>query len=170
VAFFLQSKKKSRVVPIFKAGNRFSCDNYRPISLLSTLSKVLEKMVSVQLVNHLDRNNILYEHQYGFQRNKSTEHSLVHAINYIGKAMNDNNYCIGVFFDLKKAFDVCSHDILIVKLSKMGVSGIALDWFKSYLSDRYQCVDINGNLSESKRIKISILQGSILGPILYSVL
>ena len=81
--------------------------------------------------------------------------------------MNDNNYCIGVFFDLKKAFDVCSHEILVMKLSKMGVSGVALDWFKSYLSDRYQCVDINGNLSDSKRIKISILQGSILGPILF---
>jgi hypothetical protein len=164
---FPSKLKKSRVVPIFKAGNTYSCDNYRPISLLSTLSKVLEKMVSVQLVNHLDRNNILYEHQYGFQRNKSTEHSLVHAINFIGKAMNDNNYCIGVFFDLKKAFDVCSHEILVMKLSKMGVSGVALDWFKSYLSDRYQCVDINGNLSDSKRIKISILQGSILGPILF---
>jgi len=144
--------KSSRTVPIFKAGRSDLCDNYRPISLLSTLSKVLEKMVSVQLVNHLDRNKILYEHQYGFQRGKSTEHSIVHAINYIGQAMNGNKYTIGVFFDLKKAFDVCSHDILLMKLNKMGITGIAYEWFKSYLSDRSQVVDINGSISRSRKI------------------
>jgi len=159
--------KSSRTVPIFKAGNPELCDNYRPIALLSTLSKVLEKMVSVQLVNHLDRNNILYEHQYGFQRNKSTEHSIIHSLNFISNALNDDKYCVGVFFDLKKAFDVCSHDILLMKLSKMGITGSALNWFKSYLSDRTQIVDINGSRSRSRQIKISILQGSILGPILF---
>jgi hypothetical protein len=81
--------------------------------------------------------------------------------------MNENKYSIGVFFDLKKAFDVCSHDILLMKLSRMGITGAALNWFKSYLSDRSQCVDINGNISKSRKIKISILQGSILGPILF---
>jgi len=159
--------KSSRTVPIFKSGRNDLCDNYRPIALLSTLSKILEKMVSVKLVNHLDRNNILYDHQYGFQRNKSTEHSIIHALNHISKAMNENKYSIGVFFDLKKAFDVCSHDILLMKLSRMGISGTALNWFKSYLSNRTQKVDINGKLSESRKIKISILQGSILGPILF---
>jgi hypothetical protein len=159
--------KTSRTVPIFKAGRADLCDNYRPISLLSTLSKVLEKIVSVQLVNHLDRNNILYEHQYGFQRNKSTEHSIIHAVNHISNAMNNNKYTVGVFFDLKKAFDVCSHDILLMKLSKMGITGSALNWFKTYLSDRSQIVDINGNRSQAKKITISIMQGSILGPILF---
>jgi hypothetical protein len=81
--------------------------------------------------------------------------------------MNDNKYSVGVFFDLKKAFDVCSHDILLMKLSKMGIAGSALNWFKSYLSERSQIVDINGHQSNSKTIKISILQGSILGPILF---
>jgi len=128
---------------------------------------VLEKMVSVKLVNHLDFNKILYKHQYGFQRGKSTEHNLIHALNYIGQAFNENKFCIGVFFDLKKAFDVCSHEILLMKLSKMGVRGTALEWFKSYLSERTQFVDINGSHSSEKKIKISILQGSILGPILF---
>jgi len=164
---FPNKLKESRTVPIFKAGNPELCDNYRPIALLSTLSKILEKMVSVQLVNHLDRNKILYEHQYGFQRNKSTEHNLIHAVNFIGKALNEEKYCVGVFFDLKKAFDVCNHDILLMKLSKMGIRGSALNWFKNYLSERKQKVDINGNLSDQKDIKISILQGSILGPILF---
>jgi len=95
---FPSKLKLSRTVPIFKTGRSDLCDNYRPIALLSTLSKVLEKMVSVQLVNHLDRNKILYKHQYGFQRNKSTEHSIIHAMNYISQAMNDNKYTVGVFF------------------------------------------------------------------------
>jgi hypothetical protein len=164
---FPKKLKYSRTVPIYKSGNHELCDNYRPIALLSTLSKILEKMVSVQLVNHLDRNNIIYQHQYGFQRNKSTEHSLIHSLNYISSALNDNKYCLGVFFDLKKAFDVCSHEILLMKLSKMGINGTALDWFRSYLSEREQVVDINGNLSNRRRIRISILQGSILGPILF---
>jgi hypothetical protein len=124
---FPKRLKYSRTVPIYKSGNHELCDNYRPIALLSTLSKILEKMVSVQLVNHLDRNNIIYQHQYGFQRNKSTEHSLIHSLNFISNALNDNKYCIGVFFDLKKAFDVCSHEILLMKLSKMGINGTALE-------------------------------------------
>jgi hypothetical protein len=159
--------KISRTVPIFKAGRTDLCDNYRPIALLSTMSKILEKIVCVQLINHLDRNKILYKHQYGFQRGKSTEHSIVHALNFISNAMNENKFTIGVFFDLRKAFDVCSHDILLMKLSKMGITGPALEWFRSYLSDRSQIVDIGGNLSRARKIKISVLQGSILGPILF---
>jgi hypothetical protein len=159
--------KTSRTVPIFKTGNMELCDNYRPIALLSTISKILEKIVSIQLVNHLDRNELIYKHQYGFQKNKSTEHNLTHAINFIGGAMNEGKFAVGIFFDLKKAFDVCSHNILLKKLKKMGVNGTVLSWFSSYLSGRKQCVDIDGVLSDSNDIIISILQGSILGPILF---
>ncbi len=144
---FSSKLKKGRTVPVFKSGDQFSCDNYRPIALLSSLSKILEKMVSVKLVNHLELNKILYKHQYGFQKGKSTEHNLIHALNFIGTALNENKYCIGVFFDHKKAFDVCSHEILLMKLSKMGITGVALKWFKSYLSNRTQIVDINGTHS-----------------------
>jgi len=128
---FPKSMKKSRTVPIFKNGNSKSCHNYRPIALLGSLSKILEKMVSISLINHLNDNDILYKHQYGFQRHKSTEHNLIHAVNFIKNEFNDNKYCIGVFFDLKKAFDVCSHDILLMKLEKMGIKGAALNWFKA---------------------------------------
>ncbi len=113
--------KLCRVVPIFKAGNNMECDNYRPISLLSSISKILEKIVSEKLVQHLTSNNLLYVHQYGFLPKKSTEHNLLHVVNYISQALNDGNYCTGVFIDLKKAFDVCSHPILLKKLEKMGV-------------------------------------------------
>ena len=164
---FPNKLKTSRAVPIHKSGRTDLCDNYRPISLLSMLSKILEKIVSLQLINHLELNKLIYKHQYGFQRNKSTEHHLLHMSNFISTAINENKYCIGVFLDLKKAFDVCSHQILIKKLKKLGVNGTALNWFKSYLANRKQVVDINGKISETKDIPISVLQGSILGPILF---
>ena len=140
---------------------------YRPISLQNSIAKILEKMVATQLVNHLEINNLLFKHQYGFMRGKSTEHNLLHVTNTIGKALNEGKFCIGLFLDLKKAFDVCSHEILLMKLKKLGVSGTALKWFKSYLSGRSQQVDIQGNFSSPKDINISVLQGSILGPILF---
>ena len=102
-----------------------------------------------------------------FLKNKSTEQNLIQAFNFIGNSLNENKYCIGVFFDLKKAFDVCFFDVLIMKLEKMGIKGTALQWFKSYLENRKQFVDINGNFSSEKDIISCILQGSILGPILY---
>jgi Reverse transcriptase (RNA-dependent DNA polymerase) len=165
---FPSKLKQSRIVPIFKSGEQDNCDNYRPISLLSTLSKVLEKIVQIKLVNHLESNKLLYKHQYGFLRGKCTEQNLLHVTNKITEALNESKYCIGIFLDLKKAFDVCSHSILLKKLEKaFGVKGMALRWFSSYLSNRTQIVDINGNHSRPCSIDISVLQGSILGPILF---
>jgi hypothetical protein len=159
--------KYSRVVPIFKQGDRRNCDNYRPIALVNSFSKILEKMVAIDLANHLDLNNLLYEHQYGFQRGKSTEHNLIQVTNFIGEALNEGNWCIGVFLDLKKAFDTVNHGILLRKLEKYGIRNVALNWFASYLADRKQCVDIDGCLSDFKDIVMSVFQGSSLGPILF---
>jgi hypothetical protein len=86
-----------------------------------------------------------------------TEHNLIHAVNYIGNAMNEGKYAVGVFFDLKKAFDVCSHSIPLKKLRNLGINGIELEWFSSYLKNRKQHVDINGSLSDCDDVKISIL-------------
>jgi hypothetical protein len=163
---FPSSLKLCRVIPIFKSGDSLNCDNYRPISLLSSISKVLEKIVTEKLVYHLNSNDLLYQHQYGFLSKKLTEHNLMQIIDYITTALNDGMYCIGVFLDLKKAFDVCLHSILLAKLSKMGIVGTALDWFKNYLSGRSQKVEINGSLSDPLALDISVIQGSILGPIL----
>jgi len=87
--------------------------------------------------------------------------------NFITSALNDGMFCLGVFIDLRKAFDVCSHKILLKKLKSLGVHGIALKWFESYLSNRLQCVEINGILSDEKCFNISVIQGSILGTILF---
>ncbi len=155
------------MVPIFKTGNSELCNNYRPISLLSSLSKILEKIITTQLTNHLELNNLLYEHQYGFQRNKSTLHNLTHLTSYIYSSLNDIKYCIRLFLDLQKAFDVCSHTILLKKLCKYGINDNTYHWFASYLEDQKQHFDIEGYLSNESIFNISVIQGSILGPILF---
>jgi len=164
---FPEKLKLCRVIPIFKSGNPLECDNFRPISLLSSISKVLEKIVAEKLIAHLLDNDLIYVHQYGFLPNRSTEHNLLQIINYISNALNEGDFCIGVFLDLKKAFDVCSHEILLKKLLKMGIRGNAYKWFENYLSGRTQFVDINGSKSDPLEINISVIQGSILGPILF---
>ena len=164
---FPSKLKQCRVIPIFKSGSRLECDNYRPISLLNSISKVLEKIVCEKLIYHLETNNLLYVHQYGFLPNRSTEQNLLQITKYITEALNDKMLCVGVFLDLKKAFDVCSHEILLKKLEKMGIRGIAHKWFKNYLAGRSQRVDIQGFLSEALNIDISVIQGSNLGPLLF---
>ena len=164
---FPTSLKTSRTVPIFKAGDKLNIDNYRPISLVNSLSKILEKMVATNLTNYLQINKLLSPWQFGFQRKLNTEQNLIHALNFIGDAINKGDFCIGIFFDLRKAFDVVRHDVLLTKLEKLGIKGPALKWFSSYLSDRKQIVDINGVFSEIKSITCSVLQGSILGPLLF---
>ena len=155
------------MVTIFKSGNRNECDNYRPISLLCSISKILEKVVAKKLLYHLQSNNLIYNHQYGFLPKISTEQNLLQVTNYISDALNHGMFCIGIFINLRKAFDVCSHKILLKKLKNLCISGVNLKWFESYLSDRLQRVEINGKLSEEKCFNISVIQGSILGTILF---
>jgi len=164
---FPDKLKQSRVVPIFKSGDYLECDNYRPISLLSAISKILEKIVAKKLIGHLENNDLIYPNQFGFLPNRSTEQNLMQIVNFVSKALNDGEFCVGIFLDLKKAFDVCSHEILLKKLAKMGIRGNAHAWFANYLSNRTQCVDINGTMSEPKDLDISVIQGSTLGPILF---
>ncbi len=111
------------------------CVNYsiHPYSSHHHGLKILEKITSNQLVNQLEVNTLLYEHQYGFQRSKSTGHYLTHVTNCTFNALPDKQFCIGLFLDLCKAFDVCSHDILKKKLKKYGLKGNTHKWFGSYL-------------------------------------
>lgn len=166
--------KVAKVVPIFKfkkstEEESLNLNNYRPISLLPILSKLLEKIVAERLTEYLKTNNILYEHQYGFQAKKSTVHPMIHLLNKVSDAMNDNKITVGVFCDLKKCFDTCSHQIIFKKLEKIGVKNRELDWFKSYLSDRKQFASINSKNSPELPINKGVPQGSILGPILFLV-
>jgi len=166
---FPEKLKLSRVVPIYKSGKSDICDNYRPVGLQCNISKILEKFVYHKLTNHIELNKIIHPNQFGFQHGKNTEHNLTQVMNYISKAINEGDYCIGVFLDLKKAFDTVDHQILLSKLEYYGITGTELQWFKSYLSNRKQLVDIDGHHSEPTTIDISVIQGSILGPILFNI-
>ena len=130
----------------------------------------LLKSLFQQLFEFISSNQILYKYQFGFQPGKSTAHPLLHIVDFISKAFNNDEFVIAVFLDFQKAFDLVDHKILLKKLCNIGVRGIALKWFESYLKDRKQFVMVNGKISKFfKTINISVLQGSILGPLLFLI-
>ena len=159
--------KIAKVIPIFKSGDRSCMDNYRPISLLSVFSKILEKLVAARLLNFLNENKILSKWQFGFRSGHSTTHPMVHFLNKISESLNKKKHTVAIFCDLKKAFDTCNHTILLSKLKRYGISGIELEWFKSYLTGRKQFVNIKDRSSHLLEISLGVPQGSILGPLLF---
>ena len=163
--------KTAKVVPIFKSGDMHSFTNYRPISLLSSLSKLLEKIVARQMVGYLNKNKILYKHQYGFRKGHSTIHPVLQFLDRIMLALNKPNpeYSLGIFCDLKKAFDTVDFDILLAKMEHYGFRGVSNNWFRNYLMDRKQFVIINGQESETKQLYCGVPQGSVLGPLLFLI-
>ena len=120
-----------------------------------------------RLLNFLDKNNILTKWQFGFRASHSTSHPMVHFINNITEALNRKKHTIGIFCDLKKAFDMCDPSILLLKLKKYGIINTELGWFKSYLTERQQFVSIKNKYSPLLKITLGVPQGSILGPLLF---
>jgi hypothetical protein len=120
--------------------------------LLCSLSKVLEKAAALRLVGHLRDNQLLNRNQFGFQEKTSTLHHLAKLTNFVTKEINNKNYVVGIFLDLKKAFDVVPNNILLKKLEKMGIVGLALRWFTSYLEGRNQCVIYFIYLSTARKL------------------
>ena len=166
---FPDSLKIAKVVPIFKHGNKYVISNYRPISLLPLLSKIFEKIAHRQLVNYLDSKNVIFDHQYGFRANKSTDNAIIDLMQYIYEGLDNDFYVFSIFLDFKKAFDSVDHDVLLSKLYHYGVRGVAHDWFHSYLSNRKQYVTIDDSSSELQPITHGVPQGSILGPLLFLI-
>ena len=113
--------KTARVTPVFKSGNKEDCTNYRPISVLPCFSKLLERIIYNRLYAHLLSNNILYNKQFGFQKNFSTEHAVLQLTNQLHQSFSQNKFTIGVFLDLSKAFDTVNYSILLSKLSHYGI-------------------------------------------------
>lgn len=161
--------KIARVIPIFKSGNKEDVGNYRPISLLTTFSKVFEGIMKIRLMSFLNKFKILHPNQFGFQSGKSTEHAISKLLTLVINSMNAHYCPLVIFFDFKKAFDSVSHFVLIKKLEHYGIRGTALKWFKSYLQNREQFVDVKGSKSSNIVIKCGVPQGSILGPILFLI-
>ena len=159
--------KTAKVVPVFKKDSKLNYSNYCPISLLSNIEKILEKLMYKRLYAFLDYNNIIYDLQFGFRQQYSTSHALINITENIREALDDGNIGCGVFVDLQKAFDTVDHQILLEKLNHYGIHGVSNDWFKSYLSNRNQYVSINGYESGLAAINCGVPQGSVLGPLLF---
>ena len=162
--------KIAKIIPVFKnKGSNLQCNNYRPISLLSNINKIFEKLMYTRLYNFLDIHNCIYNLQFGFREKHSTNHALFSITEKIREALDNNNFACGIFIDLQKAFDTVDHNILLQKLNHYGIRGIANNWFNSYLSNRTQFVSINGFQSKTKNISIGVPQGSVLGPLLFLI-
>ena len=161
--------KVAKIIPIHKSGPKNLADNYRPISILSAISKIFEKILHKQLFAYLNNNNLISKHQFGFRPMHSTADALLHSTNEWYRNMDDGMLNIAVFLDLKKAFDTVNHEILIGKLSFLGMQPCALNLIISYLENRSQRCYVNGYLSKPQKIDYGVPQGSILGPLLFLI-
>jgi hypothetical protein len=161
--------KIAKVIPIFKKGSKLLPSNYRPISLLSNINKILEKLVFPRVFSFLEDNKILYKHQYGFRPKYSTNHALINITEKIRDALDQGKIAGGVFVDFQKAFDTVNHSILLKKLNHYGIRGDIGKWFASYLSNRKQFVSVLGFDSRQQIINHGVPQGSVLGPLLFLI-
>lgn len=164
-----QCLKFANIVPIHKKESKLQASNYRPISLLSNINKIMEKSIHSPLYSYLEEIKFFHLNQYGFRKKHSTDHALIQLVNNIQEKIDAGEYVCGVFVDLQKALDTVDHKILLHKLSNCGVRGIVKDLFQSNLSNRYHYVTITNVESTKALIQHGVPQGSVLGPLLFLV-
>ena len=164
---FPDKLKMAKIFPIFKKGNKHNIKNYRPISLLTSISKVFEKTVFDQLFSYFAP--YLCDNQYGFRKLHSTEHAILELVDRITNDLDQGQPSLAIFLDLSKAFDTLDLNILLYKLKFYGIGDTALKWFKSYLFNRPHYVQIQESKSDIKFSSLAVPQVSILGPLLFSI-
>jgi len=164
---FPNKMKIAKVIPLYKTGDKHHFTNYRPVSLLPQLSKILEKVFNSRLDNFIEKHSLLSDNQYGFRSNRSTSQALIELIEETTNYIDGKKYAVGVFIDLKKAFDTINHEILINKFEQYGIRRLALEWVRSYLKNRKQFVKMGVHQSRCLEIVCGVPQGSVLGPKLF---
>uniref|UniRef100_A0A1B6GB31 Reverse transcriptase domain-containing protein n=2 Tax=Cuerna arida TaxID=1464854 RepID=A0A1B6GB31_9HEMI len=172
---FPSKLKTSKVYPLHKQGSKKELQNFRPISLVPTASKILEKIILTRILDHLNVNNLLPDRQHGFIPGRSTTSALTDLIEQVIDNLDQGNTVTSVFLDLSKAFDCLSHDLIVNKIKSLGFEGTPVKWFQSFLTGREQIVELKQNLDGSEKvgksnplsIKRGVPQGSVLGPVLF---
>ena len=166
---FPKNLKLAQITPIFKHGDKKLATNYRPISSLPYLGKIFERCMTNRLIKFIDKFDILSDRQFGFRQKRSTQDAIVDLLQDIHDSLNNKKHHISVFIDLKKAFDTVNHDILLHKLNLFGIRGVGLNWIRSYITDRHSYVGLGKVRSTINTQNIGVVQGSILGPLLFLI-
>ena len=164
---FPKCLKIAKVIPRFKKGDKRKSGYYRPISWLSSIGKVFEKLLQLRMIELCEKNSIISGNHYGFWSKIFCIDAIVSTNDFIRTEIDRKSFGQACFKDLQKAFDTLDHNNLSHKMEKYGYKGPIHDMMKSYLSDRWQYVDMNGKETNQKRITTGVPQGSILGPFLF---
>ena len=169
IGIFPSVLKIARVIPIHKGGDLNELINYRPISILPTVSKIFERLIHIRLESFINKYHILSDSQHGFRKGYNTETALISTINYISKSLDNKTPLVALYVDIAKAFDSLDHQILLDKLHLLGFRGIIHKWLTSYLANRFQYTELSGCRSNLRLLSKGVPQGSILGPLLFLI-
>ena len=167
--YFPGEMKLAKVIPIFKNGDKHIFQNYRPVSVLSCLSKIFERLMYNRLVTFIEKQKLINDLQFGFRKDRSAYMAVIEAVDTVTNALDRKETVVGVSLDLSKAFDMVSHMILMEKCDKYGIRGVAKEWSISYLNGRKHYVSYNGIKSNKEMISYGVPQGFIPGPLLFLI-
>ena len=166
---FPDELKIGKISPTYKKDNEELLENYRPVSTPAIFGKIFEKNIYSRLYSFINSQNILYENQYGFRKQHSTNHAINYSVTHVQKLIREKNHDLGIFINLSKAFDTISHEKLLYKLDKYGIRENAHSLIGSYLSNRKQYVTVLGESSDELPVVFGVPQGSVLGPLLFII-